>query len=132
MLATGCTIVGFLATTGAAPGTYDKVNDGVAFIASAGAEQNIGKNQMGYAAPNQAPVLLPVLPELFKATPPAQKPAAKPAGKADEKAGQKTAEKPAAEKAPEETPPAASKAADWLLARHAETDGIDERREVAA
>lgn len=27
---------------------------------------------------------------------------------------------------------AASKAADWLLARHAETDGIDERREVAA
>lgn len=27
---------------------------------------------------------------------------------------------------------AASKAADWLLARHAGTDGIDERREVAA
>ncbi|MBL8654574.1 MAG: antirestriction protein ArdC, partial [Alphaproteobacteria bacterium] len=27
---------------------------------------------------------------------------------------------------------AASKAADWLLARHAEADGIDERREVAA
>jgi antirestriction protein ArdC len=27
---------------------------------------------------------------------------------------------------------AASKAADWLLARHAETNGVDERREVAA
>jgi hypothetical protein len=60
---------------GAGPGTYDKVNDGVAFIASAGAEQNIGKNQMGYAAPGRPPVLLPVLPELFKATPPVQKPA---------------------------------------------------------
>jgi hypothetical protein len=90
--------------SGAAPGTYDKVNDGIAFIASAGIEQNIGKNQMGYAAPDQRPVLLPVLPELFKATPPVQKPAAqKPAATAEEKQAEKPA--PKAEEKPVETPP---------------------------
>lgn len=92
---------------GAEPGTYDKVNDGVAFIASAGVEQNIGKNQMGYAAPDQAPVLLPVLPELFKATPPVQAPAEKPAAEGEPGASDTPAPPPPPAEAPPPAPAAA-------------------------
>lgn len=54
----------------AAPGTYDKVNVGQAFIRTPLGEVNIRQNQVGYAAPNQAPTLLPKVPDMFKATPP--------------------------------------------------------------
>ena len=51
-------------------GTYDKVNVGVAVIRSQGAEVSIAQNQVGFAAPGKPPVLLPVMPDIFKATPP--------------------------------------------------------------
>ncbi|MGE5525244.1 MAG: FecR domain-containing protein [Rhodospirillaceae bacterium] len=54
----------------APPGTYDKVNVGQAFIRTPLGEVNIRQNQVGYAAPNQAPTLLPKMPDMFKATPP--------------------------------------------------------------
>lgn len=54
----------------APPGTYDKVNVGQAYIRTPMGEVNIRQNQVGYAAPNQAPTLLPKVPEFFKATPP--------------------------------------------------------------
>lgn len=52
------------------PGTYDKVNVGQAYIRTPAGEVNIRPNQVGYAAPGQAPTLLPRVPEFFKATPP--------------------------------------------------------------
>lgn len=51
-------------------GTYDKVNVGVAVIRSQGAEVSIAQNQVGFAAPGKPPVLLPVMPDIFRATPP--------------------------------------------------------------
>lgn len=53
------------------PGTYDKVNVGVAFISTPAGTVDIHANQVGFAAPNVAPVILPKMPEFFKPTPPA-------------------------------------------------------------
>lgn len=108
------------------PGTYDKVNVGVAFIATPQGSVNIAQNQVGFAAPNQAPQLLPVMPDIFKATPPVnqaqqQKEAEKEKQAAAEKEKQAAAPKPAAEKPAAGTggqsqetqgTPAAEKAAD--------------------
>ena len=54
----------------APPGTYCKVNTGIAFIQTSQGVVNIAANQVGYASGNQAPVLLPKVPEFFRATPP--------------------------------------------------------------
>lgn len=54
----------------APPGDYDKVNVGQAFIRNSAGEIAIRPNQVGYAAPNQTPTLLPRVPEMFKVTPP--------------------------------------------------------------
>ncbi|MBI2752992.1 MAG: FecR domain-containing protein [Betaproteobacteria bacterium] len=56
----------------APPGTYDKVNVGEAFISSPLGTVNVSQNQVGFAAPNLAPTILPVMPEFFRATPPIQ------------------------------------------------------------
>ena len=69
----------------APPGTYDKVNVGQAFIRTPLGEVNIRQNQVGYAAPNQAPTLLPKVPDMFKATPPVRQAQAE---KKDEKQGE--------------------------------------------
>ncbi len=86
------------------PGTYDKVNVGTAFIATPQGSVNIAPNQVGFAAPNQAPQLLPVMPDIFKATPPVnqaqqQKEAEKEKQAAAEKEKQAAAPKPAAKPA---------------------------------
>lgn len=86
------------------PGTYDKVNVGVAFIATPQGSVNIAQNQVGFAAPNQPPQLLPVMPDIFKATPPVnqaqqQKEAEKEKQAAAEKEKQAAAPKPAAKPA---------------------------------
>lgn len=100
-------------------GTYDKVNVGQAVIRTPVGEVNIRQNQVGFAAPGQAPTLLPRVPEFFKATPPVrqvqaapkeaeQKPqAAAPAqsGQQQAAAGPAPADKPA-----EVAPPAAAAA----------------------
>lgn len=52
------------------PGTYDKVNVGIAFIRTPLGEVNIRQNQVGFVAPGQIPTILPVIPDIFKATPP--------------------------------------------------------------
>ncbi|MBI3067601.1 MAG: hypothetical protein HYY79_01555, partial [Betaproteobacteria bacterium] len=97
------------------PGTYDKVNLGIAFIRSPLGEVDIRQNQVGFAAPDKPPVLLPRVPDFFKATPPirqvtekekeAEKQKAAAAAKAAEDKGtpapEKTAEKPAATAAAE-------------------------------
>jgi len=52
------------------PGTYDKVNVGATSLTTQVGTTVIGPNQVGYAAaPNQAPVLLPKLPDFYRATP---------------------------------------------------------------
>ncbi|MDP2241836.1 MAG: hypothetical protein Q8K18_16985 [Burkholderiales bacterium] len=86
------------------PGTYDKVNVGVAFIATPQGTLNIAQNQVGFAAPNQAPQLLPVMPDIFKVTPPInqaqqEKEAEKEKQAAAEKEKQAAAPKPAAKPA---------------------------------
>lgn len=86
------------------PGTYDKVNVGTAFIATPQGSVNIAPNQVGFAAPNQPPQLLPVMPDIFKATPPVnqaqqQKEAEKEKQAAAEKEKQAAAPKPAAKPA---------------------------------
>ena len=96
------------------PGTYNKVNVGVAFIATPLGTINIAQNQVGFAAPNQPPQLLPVMPEFFKATPPirqaqqqkeAEKEKQATGGQSQESQGtpaaEKTADKPAAANAAE-------------------------------
>ena len=51
-------------------GTYDKVNVGATTMTTLAGTALIGPNQVGYAAsPNQAPILLPKLPDFYRATP---------------------------------------------------------------
>ncbi len=59
------------------PGTYDKVNVGAAYIQTPQGSVNIAPNQVGFAAPNVAPVLLPRIPDFYKATPAVQPAAAR-------------------------------------------------------
>ena len=52
------------------PGTYDKVNVGATSLTTQVGTAVIGPNQVGYAASlTQAPVLLPKLPDFYRATP---------------------------------------------------------------
>jgi hypothetical protein len=53
----------------APPGTYDKVNVGEAYISSPLGTINVSQNQVGFAAQNLAPTIVPVMPEFFRATP---------------------------------------------------------------
>jgi len=54
----------------APPGTYDKVNVGVAFIANDAGSIDIQRNQVGFAPVTKAaPVLLPSIPPFYKPTP---------------------------------------------------------------
>ena len=50
-------------------GTYDKVNVGVAYISTPLGSVNIQPNQVGYAAPNAMPQILPVVPNIYKQAP---------------------------------------------------------------
>ena len=54
----------------APPGTYDKVNAGVAFIQTDAGSIDIQRNQVGFAPVSRAaPVLLPAIPPFYKSTP---------------------------------------------------------------
>jgi len=54
----------------AEPGTYDKVNVGVAFIRTDGGSIDIQRNQVGFAPVTKAaPVILPKIPPFYKPTP---------------------------------------------------------------
>ena len=111
------------------PGTYDKVNVGTAFIATPLGSVNIAPNQVGFAAPNQTPQLLPVMPDIFKATPPVnqaqqQKEAEKEKQAAAENEKQAAA-KPAAEK------PAAEKPAGGAGGQSQETQGTPAAEKAA-
>ncbi len=54
----------------AAPGTYDKVNVGVAFIQTDAGSVDIQQNQVGFAPVTKAaPVILPRIPPFYKPTP---------------------------------------------------------------
>ena len=55
----------------APPGTYDKVNVGVAFIRTDAGTIDIQRNQVGFASDSKAPPrVLPNIPPFFKPTPP--------------------------------------------------------------
>lgn len=112
------------------PGTYDKVNVGTAFIATPQGSINIAPNQVGFAAPNQRPQLLPVMPDIFKATPPVnqaqqQKEAEKEKQAKAENEKQAAAAKPAAEK------PAAEKPAGGTGGQSQETQGTPAAEKTA-
>lgn len=70
----------------APPGSYDKVNVGVAFIRTQAGTVSISQNQVGYApAPNVVPRILPVLPDIFRSSPQPTTTTQKPApGQAEE------------------------------------------------
>ncbi|MBE0620677.1 MAG: FecR domain-containing protein, partial [Burkholderiales bacterium] len=54
----------------AEPGTYDKVNVGVAFIRTDAGSVDIRRNQVGFAPVSKAaPVILPKIPPFYKPTP---------------------------------------------------------------
>jgi len=54
----------------AAPGTYDKVNVGIAFIRNDAGSIDIQRNQVGFAPETKAaPVILPRIPPFYKPTP---------------------------------------------------------------
>ncbi|HEY0846561.1 MAG TPA: FecR family protein [Noviherbaspirillum sp.] len=58
------------APTIAPPGTYDKVNVGATSLTTDAGTAVIAANQVGFAAsPTQPPVLLPKMPEFYRATP---------------------------------------------------------------
>ncbi len=58
------------ASAGVPPGTYDKVNVGATTLTTQGGTAVIGANQVGYAAsPTEAPIVLPKVPDFFRATP---------------------------------------------------------------
>lgn len=48
-----------------APGTYDKVNVGIAYIQTPQGTVDIGANQVGFAAPGQIPRILPSIPQFY-------------------------------------------------------------------
>ncbi|MBE0616140.1 MAG: FecR domain-containing protein [Burkholderiales bacterium] len=85
----------------APPGTYDKVNVGVAFIQTDAGSVDIQRNQVGFAPVTKgAPVILPNIPPFYKSTPapgPQAKEESKEEGKKEAAAatGEKAAESPA-------------------------------------
>lgn len=69
------------------PGTYDKVNFGMTSLTTEVGTALIARNQVGYAAaPNQAPVILPKLPDIYLQATPAPR-AAKEQQKSDKAQG---------------------------------------------
>lgn len=87
----------------APPGTYDKVNVGVAFIANDAGTVDIQRNQVGFAPVTKAaPVLLPRIPPFYKPTPAPGPQKAKEEEKAGDKGESQQAAAPA-EKAAEAT-----------------------------
>ncbi len=59
--------------TGAAPGTYDKVNVGATSLTTQAGTMVVAANQVGFAAsPTQLPVILPVVPDFYSRTPVSQ------------------------------------------------------------
>jgi len=50
------------------PGTYDKVNVGIAYIETPTGTVDVLPNQVGFAAPGAVPRVLPRIPEFFRAT----------------------------------------------------------------
>lgn len=100
----------------AAPGTYDKVNVGVAFIRTDAGSVDIQRNQVGFAPVTKAaPVILPRIPPFYKPTPaPGPQKAKEESKEEGKKDSQQTAagpaDKPGEEKkeaAPAEKPAAA-------------------------
>ncbi len=94
-----------LPTPTAPPGTYDKVNVGITSLTTEVGTALIARNQVGYAAaPNQLPVILPKLPDIYLQATPApraskqeeEKKSDKQAAAGQEPAKQETAEKEAA------------------------------------
>lgn len=58
------------AEAGAPPGTYDKVNVGATSLTTMAGTTVIAANQVGFAAaPNQPPVILPKIPDFYRAAP---------------------------------------------------------------
>ena len=116
----------------AAPGTYDKVNTGEAYIETTDGLLGISPNQVGFAAgQNARPVLLPAMPAFFRVTPdprPADPARQEKQGKAPPSSGkseakpddskQQEARKPAAtaSRPPTALPPAVAQAAASRLA----------------
>jgi hypothetical protein len=88
----------------APPGTYDKVNVGVAFIRTDAGSVDIQRNQVGFAPVTKAaPVILPRIPPFYKPTPAPgpqkAKEESKEEGKADsQQTAAATADKPGEEK----------------------------------
>jgi hypothetical protein len=88
----------------APPGTYDKVNVGVAFIANDSGTVDIQRNQVGFAPLTKAaPVVLPRIPPFYKPTPAPGPQKAKEEEKADGKGESQQAAAAPAEKAAEAT-----------------------------
>lgn len=100
----------------AAPGTYDKVNVGVAFISTDAGSIDIQRNQVGFAPISKTPpVILPSIPPFYKPTPAPGPQKAKDEGK---KESQQSAAAPAKSseeqktEAPRQTTTAAEKPAE--------------------
>jgi len=74
----------------AEPGTYDKVNVGIAYIRTDAGSVDIQRNQVGFAPVSKAaPVILPRIPPFYKPTPaPGPQKAAAPGEKAAEASAQ--------------------------------------------
>ena len=81
----------------APPGTYDKVNVGVAFIRTDAGSVDIQRNQVGFAPVSKAaPVILPRIPSFYKPTPaPGPQKAKEDAKDEGKKEGQQSAAAPA-------------------------------------
>ncbi len=77
----------------AEPGTYDKVNVGIAYIRTDLGSVDIHRNQVGFAPITRAaPVILPSIPPFYKPTPaPGPQKAAAPAREADRSRGEEQA-----------------------------------------
>ena len=86
----------------APPGTYDKVNVGVAFIRTDAGSIDILRNQVGFAPVSKvAPVLLPTIPPFYKPTPaPRPRTAATPATAGGQRTAAASTAKAAEEPAP--------------------------------
>ncbi len=88
----------------APPGTYDKVNVGVAFIRTDAGSVDIQRNQVGFAPITRAaPVILPRIPPFYKPTPAPGPQKAREEAKDEGKKESAAAAAPAAEKAAETT-----------------------------
>lgn len=90
----------------APPGSYDKVNVGIAFIRNDAGTIDIHRNQVGFApVTREAPVILPRIPPFYKPTPaPGPQKAKEEAKDEGKKEAQQTAAAPAQAEKPAEAP----------------------------